>query len=559
MKRKILSILLVLAACLPFVACEDELDIEKKGSMGDQDTYYVTDEAAEAAISSAYYYWFYNYNGLTFTANMLSDDIYCGGSDAGDDVAYHDLNNYNFDSENTRIESDYADLYRLIYSANLVIEKVGNFSDANPETAVKRRCVAEAYFFRGFAHFWLAAFWGNAPVVTIVLDPKDCQVKNSQPGECMEQAAKDIKHAIDMNALKTKSGPEDKSVMAYVTHEAAKAMLGKVYMFQEKWGDAAKVLEEVITSQKYDLYRGQYQDIIKSATNWSCEGVLETQAPSDATDQVKWAFMTYICISPGWRNDAFNWNGLNGIVGVDENGDLITGRRPGYEDFNISGYGFCNPRKGAYDAFVQCEGASGYRLNSVIKTSDFVQNDMKLKLIKYLHGHDQYFNWKNRFLISDMVHDNGGWNIFCQTTGRYMRYAEVLLNAAESHFRAGNAGRAKELVNEVRDRAQATPYPSVTLEQIKLERRCELYNEHNRWFDLVRWGEAANVLKDQGKITLNLVAQEDPNNSKKQIWSTVEDASSNPKFGFRAGVNERLPYPAKECRLNPNVKQNPGY
>lgn len=548
MKRKILSILLVLAACLPFVACEDELDIAKKGDMGSQDTYYKTDDDAVAAISGAYYYWFYNFNGLTWTANMLSDDIYCGGSTAGDDPAYHDLNNYSFDSENTRVESDYSELYNLIYASNLVIEKVGHFTDINPETAVKRRCVAEAYFFRGFAHFWLAAFWGNAPVVDHLLQPEEYQVKNSQPGQCMEQAANDIKHAIDMNALKTKSGPEDKSVMAYITQEGAKAMLGKVYMFQEKWGDAAKILDEVITSGKYDLYRGEYQDIIKSATNWSCEGVLETQAPSDATDQVKWAFMSYICISPGWRNDAIDWSGLNEVK-INEDGDVEVGRREGYEDINTTGYGFCNPRKDAYDAFVACEGVNGYRLNSVIKTSDWVKNTMKLKLLSYLHGHDQYFNWKNRFLLSDMVHDNGGWNIFCQTTGRYMRYAEVLLNAAECHFRAGNPGRAKELVNEVRDRAQATPYGSVTLEQIKLERRCELYNEHNRWFDLVRWGEAATVLKDQGKVTLNLQAD----------WTTAPDASSNPGNGFRAGVNERLPYPAKECRLNPNVKQNPGY
>lgn len=549
MKRKILSILLVLAACLPFVACEDELDIAKKGDMGSQDTYYKTDDDALAAVSGAYYYWFYNFNGLTWTANMLSDDIYCGGSTAGDDPDYHDLNNYTVNAENGRVETDYSELYKLIYASNLVIEKVGRFTEQNPETEVKRRCVAEAYFFRGFAHFWLAAFWGTPPVVDHLLQPEEYQVKNSQPGECMEQAAKDIKHAIDMNALKSKSGPEDKSVMAYITQEGAKAMLGKVWMFQEKWDDAAKILDEVILSGKYELYRGEYEDIIKSRTNWSCEGVLETQAPSDATDQVKWNFMSYICISPGWRNDAIDWQN-SGIYEEKQFGPVsVKVIKDEFKDFNQSGYGFCNPRKGAYDDFVRCEGANGYRLNQVIKTSDWVKNYMGLKLITYLHGHDQYFNWKNRFLISDMVHDNGGWNIFCQTTGRYMRYAEVLLNAAECYFRAGNPGRAKDLVNEVRDRARATPYGSVTLEQIKLERRCELYNEHNRWFDLVRWGEAATVLKDQGKVTPNLLPD----------WTTAPDASSNPGNGFRAGVNERLPYPAKECRLNPGVKQNPGY
>lgn len=525
----------------PLASCTSELDIPKKGNQGSESDYYHTDEDARSAIALCYWQWTNLYNGIAWTADMLSDDIYCGGGDSGDDPDYHQLNNYNIGTENGRVESDYSGLYTLIYDANLVIEKVG----ANEElTPFMKQCIAEAYFFRGFAHFWLATYWGNPPVVDHLLDPSEYHVSNSGDGECMEQAAKDIQTAINSGCLLSKASPTDTSKMTYITLEAAKAWLGKVYMYQEKYAEGASIMEDVINSGKYRLYDGEYENILKYVSNWSTEGVLECAAPDDPAYEIAWTFMTYNFISPGWRMDAFNWDGL---YYFDDNDDWV--KKPQWEDINTSGYGFCNPRKSAYDAFVASDGADGYRTQSVIKTVDFVKNQMRLRLIKNLHGHDVYFNWKNRFLMSDMIYDNGGWNVVAKTTQRWMRYAEVLLNAAECQFRAGNTSKALQYVNEVRTRAKAPLYTSIDMDKIRLERRVELFNEHNRWPDLVRWGMAADVLKDQGKVTLNLTP----------AWTTVEDGSSNPAFGFQAGKNERLPYPHRECLLNPSIKQNPGY
>lgn len=536
------------AACMvgmPLVSCDSELDIPKKGNQGSEEEYYKTDEDAKSAIALCYWQWTNLYNGISWTADMLSDDIWCGGGNAGDDPDYHQLNNYNIGTENGRVESDYAGLYTLIYYSNLVIEKVGANENLTP---FMKQTIAEAYFFRGFAHFWLAAFWGNPPIVDHLLDPSEYNVSNSADGAAMAQAEKDIQKAIDMNALRTKSGKDDKNNMLYITVEAAKSMLGKVFMFEEKYAEGAKILDEVITSGKYDLYEGEYEDIVKYASNFSCEGVLECNAPSDPTYSVAWTFMTYNFISPGWRNDAIDYSGLDDIT-YDEDGDKVVTVKPEWANFNRSGYGFCNPQASAYNAFVQADGANGYRTNACIKTVPFVRDVMGLKITSYLHGHDVYFNWKNRFQKDDMIYDNGGWNVVAQTTQRWMRYAEVLLNAAECHFKAGNVGKATEYVNKVRTRAKAATYGTVTFDQIKLERRVELFNEHNRWLDLVRWGDAATVLAKQGQNVPDL----DGN------WNTYKDESSDPSFGFKAGKNERLPYPNKECLLNPNIHQNPGY
>ena len=134
-----------------------------------------------------------------------------------------------------------------------------------------------------------------------------------------------------------------------------------------------------------------------------------------------------------------------------------------------------------------------------------------------------------------------------------MRYAEVLLSAAEANFQSGNTGKALQYVNEVRTRAKVTPLTSIDLAKIKLERQVELCMEGQRYLDLVRWGDAYDVLKDQGKNIEMLDIDANGN------WILVPDAASSPSYGFKKGVNELLPYPKEEIDQNPNIIQNPGY
>ena len=93
-KNIIYSLLLVVAAL--FAGCESRLDIEKHGNMGDQDDFYQTDEQTEQAVASMYsslkglyYNWF-------FTKNLLSDDVWCGGGQRGDNTSLEQLNEYTY-------------------------------------------------------------------------------------------------------------------------------------------------------------------------------------------------------------------------------------------------------------------------------------------------------------------------------------------------------------------------------------------------------------------------------------------------------------------------------
>ena len=129
-----------------------------------------------------------------------------------------------------------------------------------------------------------------------------------------------------------------------------------------------------------------------------------------------------------------------------------------------------------------------------------------------------------------------------------MRYADVLLMAAEAYLQSNKAGLALPLINQVRTRVNLPALSSVTLDNIKLERRLELAFEGPRYQDLVRWGDAATVLKDQGKSVP----------TGKIVNGQLQFATKS-NAGFVAPKNNMFPIPFNELSSNPNVKQNPGY
>ena len=129
---------------------------------------------------------------------------------------------------------------------------------------------------------------------------------------------------------------------------------------------------------------------------------------------------------------------------------------------------------------------------------------------------------------------------------KMMRYAEVLLLAAEAQLQAGNQATAAYYINQIRTRAQEKPLTAVTLSDIKMEKRLELCNEGVRYQDLVRWGDAKAAMAEQGK----------------QVPAYAVDGVQwnwqNTKYGFQ-DKNYLLPIPLKELELNPNMQPNTGW
>lgn len=517
-KNIIYSLLLVVAAL--FAGCDSRLDIEKHGNMGDQNDFYQTDEQIEQAVASMYsnlkglyYNWF-------FTKNLLSDDVWCGGGQRGDNTSLEQLNEYTYGTDNGMIQGVFSGLYGLIYQCNLVIEKVAD------DTPVKKRAIAEAKFFRAWANFELVTLWGTAPLVDHLLEPGEYRQGNSTPEALWAAVESDLNDAISMNALPSKKNMDDRETGMRVTQEVAKAYLGKAYLFQKKYPEAAIVLNEVVDSKKYDLFRGDY-DMQFHAVNNNCESMLELQWRND--QEQTWSQMDMTFLMQGWRTAYFNMSGT-----ADK--EIAQGT-----------YGFLNPRKSLYDAFVQAEGPDGYRLkHTMLNESQMAEYGAKVSPGMAVYGCEGYFMFKNRSLKSDCIMDASYFQGFQYTDRRIMRYAEVLLLAAEANLQAGQPDKALYDINQIRERAKETPLQSVTLDDIKTEKRLELCLESVRYQDLVRWGDAEAALGTQGKQIPNF-------SSKGVTWDYT-----NSSYGFQ-NKHKLLPIPLKEIELNPNIKQNDGW
>ena len=133
-----------------------------------------------------------------------------------------------------------------------------------------------------------------------------------------------------------------------------------------------------------------------------------------------------------------------------------------------------------------------------------------------------------------------------------LRYAEVLLLYAEAKFLLDNDadGTGLKALNEVRTRAQIAPVSALTYPIIKDERRAELFCEQERYFDLVRKGDAGTMLANKGKKLYKFHGYK-PGTTE---WDVEE--VEGPGKGWQDKYN-LLPFPFEQTSANPNLKQNP--
>lgn len=518
MKTKyIISGIVLAASLLVLGSCSSRLDIPQH-SVSSIDSYYQTDAEAEEGVTMCYTSFRTLDNSLFncwwMIKEYLTDDNYNAG-EAHTAGAYQ-MNDFTFSSDISYINTAYNNLYKLVYNANVVIEKVTGSS------AVMKRAVAEAKVFRAWAYFELVTMWGPAPKVDHLLSDDEYLTPNATEEELWTLIETDLKDAIDSGALTEKASVGDKTFR--VTKQYAQALLGKAYLFQNKNSDAAAMLDNVINSGKYAL-QADYSNIGTPQATISEESLFEIHYLNDNTNSGANNNMNWV--SMGLRAERFTYDASKW-----------------FGAYNT--WGFLVPTGDIYNAFVAEEGVNGYRLkNSIMTVEDLISYGATPAMDQ--NDCEGYWNYKFRVLGSSMI------GYFYAPARRVMRYSEVLLLAAEANL-LSNPDKAAKYVNEVRARAQLAPKASVTLEDVKTEKRLELFAEGVRYQDLLRWGDAAAKLGTKGQQFPTLVVNGDGTYSVK--WTQANDAS---KCGWKAGKHEHLPFPATECAVNPNIKQNPGW
>lgn len=501
-------------------ACNDQLDIDQHGVLN-RKTYYQTDADAEEALT-AVYVTFAQHSpvalansemNILYTKNLLSDDIWHGTDNHDGD--YWQLNEYNFDSGHPVIEGMFNTYYTVIGKCNAVIDNVEGAS------TIQQRAIAEAKAFRAWMYFDLVTLWGNPPIVDHLIGVEDAAIPNSDPADVWTLIERDLTDAIDSGSLMEKSGIDDNSIY-HITKQFAQAILGKAYLWQNKNKEAATIFNEVINSGLYGLYQGDYADIHLMQNENNRESMFETNWIVDEANPLSCLRMYPLFMNPNASLFSYGMNPYNLAIG----------------------FGGCQPQGKLYNAFVAEEGESGYRLTSSIKTpAQMKAQGYTLNAGMQAWG-ENYFMYKLRY-DNDAMGKSSQYD--CGNNTCWMRYAEVLLLGAEANLADGNQSLADKYLNEVRTRARLNQ-KSATLEAIKLEKRLELCGEGVRFQDLLRWGDAATVLGEQGKLTPVMISD-----------GSIEWRQMNATYGFKEGKHNHLPYPAADIRMNRNITQNPNW
>jgi hypothetical protein len=500
------------------VSCESLLDNEQHGAYTPE-SFYKTDEQAEQALAAIYAYYSNSgvYYNIYFLKNLLSDDFWSGGGNRGDNPQNEQLNEYTFNAEHPYLSAAFQNFYGVIYRANLVLE------NASGETPIQQRAMAEAKVFRAFAYIDLISMWGTPPLVDHTLAPAEYKQPNGNPADLWALVERDLTEAIDSNTLYEKSNVNDDSSY-HVTKQFAQALLGKALVFQGKYSEAIAPLDAVINSQKYELLPGnQYENILQYTDENSSESLFEFNYVDDPQN----AAFSLLAAMTGWRTDHMvtpEWSSTGNPSGI-----------------NNGTWGFCNPQKELYDAFVAEEGANGTRLAQTMITFDqFSALGFTINESQELYGVEGYLMWKNRKVNGEYI--AGGFQA-SHNNIRIMRYSEVLLLAAEAHLKGGGS-MADNYLNRVRTRA-GLGNKTATMDAIMLEKRLELCGESVRFQDMLRW-RIADKMSEQGTKTPAL----QPNGT--VVYTDRNNAET-------AGFKERhwlLPFPQEELTNNSNITQN---
>ena len=282
-------------------------------------------------------------------------------------------------------------------------------------------------------------------------------------------------------------------------------------MYQEKWAEALAALEQVIQSNQYGL-EPSIGKVFSQAGEFGRESIFEVNYTNAR--------------NYNWGNFPWDWQPESNIhiQLMGPRGDFY---KKAPADSLIGGWGFLPPRASLYQAFI-ASGDVQRRRNTVMSVDELraAGGDWTEPNAYDFEG---YFQRRyGTFLTQTSTSGGDVGELNYGTNWRLIRYADVLLMAAEAAYRSGNESKARDYLNDVRNRSglgDLNVSGNALFGAIVNERRLELAFEGHRFIDLVRWG-----LANQELGTL----------------------------GFQTGKHEVLPIPSQDIRTA-GLEQNPRY
>ncbi|WP_420315883.1 RagB/SusD family nutrient uptake outer membrane protein [Ekhidna sp.] len=516
------KIALLLCAIIAASCSSDILDVEPQGSVF-ASNYFVTGDRVEESLISAYDVLGHQkgrdlaWSPFLVISEVLSDDAYAGGQDAGDGADEDEFNRFQIGTANGIVHSIWTRNYTGIYRANFTIEKAEELEEVTEE--LRSQLIAEARFLRAYFNFELVRFFEN--IVLLDFTPTsadDVKIEQSSPVDVYNFIASDLVNAINNLPESYSSGETGRA-----TKWAAQALIGRVYLFEQGvYGNGMNAdgttiddsyvlaqLEEVINSSGHDL-QPNFDDLFLSSTEFGIESVFE---------------ISYAGLPVGgdWGTEQY----VEGNLAAQMMGPRIQNSSIYYR-----GWAFAIP---THKLFTEMSGDP--RLSATVFQESDLLSETGTVLNTGAYQHTGYYNAKYTTRLSDRG-TVGTPELHNMSNYRAIRFADVLLMAAE-------IGNNVSYINRVRQRVGLPDLASYSDDALFNERRLELAGEGLRYWDLLRRGQsvAAQELTLSGVIGPNYTGPDE-----------VYDHS------FNSATRGFIPIPQTEIDLSNGVLvQNDGY
>ena len=477
------------------------IDVTPKGQFLTAN-YYSDADQAYGALVGVYDVMRKNSGGFENMITMMnagSDDHFAGGGNATDGAGIQGFSNYTLNSL-TMPGSFWNDYYQGIFRANTLLSKIPNTS---MDATAKERFIAETKALRAFCNFNLVRMFKNVPLIMEPLTSANIyDVKQATPEAVYTQVEKYLTEAIAV--LPTSVDPLTEA--GRFTKGAAQALLGKVYLYENKNDLAAAQFAEVngtpgTPNQYGNRLLTNFSDLWVVANKFNPESLLEVGHSQAGNSDWGW-----------WGSSRDEGNTVNQMVGIRSYARPSGSTAPDLP----SGWSFNVFTQEFYD-FMKTDP----RFNATVFDMKALETANQAT---YIAGYQNTGYFLNKFMprAGDVRTGGGAFELNFQQNTYVIRLADTYLMEAEAL--GGTGSRAQALLDAVRARVGLPSIP-VTLAAIKTERRYELAGEGHRFFDLVRWGDAATKLASRG---------------------------------FVAGKNEIFPIPNNELQ-GTQLVQNPGY
>ena len=487
--KNIKYIILLLVSIFATISCSDDfVNVESQNESSEN--YFNSEEDYQNALIGAYDMLQSTYINVML-GEIASDNTLAGGESATDVPGIQQVDDMVHTPSNANLRDIWGWMFAGVNRANYILE----FQDKTDFTG-KENVLAQARFLRAYYYFELVKWFGDVP---LVVDQRfqfgdQFDVDRTPKAQVYAQMELDLMYAVaNLPYVQTQVGR--------ITKGSAEALLGKVYLYQDKFGAAALVLEDLINFGPHDLIT-DYTTLFENDNENTVESVFEVQY----TDLEGAGFG---CLQCSEGNVAVGFNGIRNY-----NGTLFD-----------SGFSFNVPTQEVVDEFE----SDDPRIDTAILD---IEAWAASTGATFGTGNEHTGYYNRKYIARQGDSNIGDQNLTNPNNYRAIRFADVLLMAAEALNRGGIADdRAQIYLNRVRQRAfgdmahDVTASGSTLTDAIYHERRVELVGEGHRFFDLVRTGRAASEID-----------------------------------GFIAGKHEVFPIPQIEIELTGNRwAQNPGY